>query len=356
MAIRLTPLCFLLTLFILESRGQVVGRLYYDESWTLTSREAAVYFRVSVIDTANRVFVGPVKDFTKDGKPIMSGSYSAGKKHGVFQTYFPSGKVASEGEYAEGVRSGKWTYYHPNQSVRCQAIFDKGEPRVLSLLDSSGNSLVRDGTGSWTDSYVEPYTGVNMAIAGKINNGLLEGKWTRATPDGTVWYEAQFAKGEFIEGSILADGMKIETLHPLQDLLPEDAKHVLTERFQGLDKMATAYPYLKEPPFRYEPISTLAEYGARPKRGMAGFYEEVSRMIKYPPDARRKGIEGRVFVEFVVDKDGALTEVKVIRGVGGGCDEEAVRVVRATGKWIPAVQKRSRVKQIYTLPIIFRLG
>lgn len=351
-------LIFLLILLPLaHARGQVVGRLYYDDKWLLTKLEAAVYFRVSVIDTTNQVFVGAVKDYTKAGKLIMSGSYLGGKRNGTFINYYSSGRKASEGEYADGVRVGKWVYYHPNEKLRCEALFEAGEPRVLLFNDSTGRPIIQNGTGPWEETYEEPSTGEPMVIRGLINNYQKHGIWTRTAPDGQVWYEMRFIHGEFAEGSIVADSMKVSVIHPMQDILPEDAKHHRVEQFiRGEDVTRSDYPYLREQPSRFDPIYTIVEYSAHPKDGIAGFYNEVARLIRYPPDARRRGIQGRVFVEFIIERDGSLTDVKCIKGVGAGCDEEAVRVIRLTGKWTPGVQGRKRVRQRYTLPIIFRLG
>ena len=111
-----------------------------------------------------------------------------------------------------------------------------------------------------------------------------------------------------------------------------------------------------EPEEETDQIFTIVEESASPKGGIAAFYKYVSDKIKYPPQARRMGIEGRVFVEFVIAKDGTLTEVKAIKGIGAGCDEEAVRIVQSAPPWNPGKQRGKPVKQRYTLPIIFKLG
>lgn len=103
-------------------------------------------------------------------------------------------------------------------------------------------------------------------------------------------------------------------------------------------------------------IFTVVEESATPKGGMNAFYKYVGEKVKYPPQARRMGIEGRVFVEFVIGKDGSLTDVKAIKGIGAGCDEEAVRIVQSAPAWNPGKQRGKPVKQRYTLPIIFKLG
>ena len=105
-----------------------------------------------------------------------------------------------------------------------------------------------------------------------------------------------------------------------------------------------------------EEIFTIVEDQPAPKGGMAAFYEFVGKKLKYPAQARRMGIEGKVFVEFVVDKDGTITDVKAIKGIGAGCDEEAIRVIQSSPKWNPGKQRGRPVKVRMILPITFKLG
>ena len=77
--------------------------------------------------------------------------------------------------------------------------------------------------------------------------------------------------------------------------------------------------------------------------------------IKYPEEARKAGIQGTVFVTFVVQADGAITNVKILRGIGGGCDEEAMRVVKMMPNWIPGTMQGKNVAVQFNLPIKFLL-
>ena len=83
--------------------------------------------------------------------------------------------------------------------------------------------------------------------------------------------------------------------------------------------------------------------------------EYVAKNIKYPQIARETGIQGRVFVGFVVEPDGSVSNVKVLRGIGGGCDEEAMRVVKSMPKWKPGKQRGKAVRVSYMLPVNFKL-
>ena len=77
--------------------------------------------------------------------------------------------------------------------------------------------------------------------------------------------------------------------------------------------------------------------------------------IKYPDEAKELGVQGKVFVTFVVEVDGSITDVRVLRGIGAGCDEEAIRVVRGMPKWVPGKQRGVPVRVQFNLPIKFTL-
>ena len=89
--------------------------------------------------------------------------------------------------------------------------------------------------------------------------------------------------------------------------------------------------------------------------GEAKLMEYIAKNIKYPQIARETGIQGRVFVGFVVEPDGSVSNVKVLRGIGGGCDEEAMRVVKSMPKWKPGKQRGKAVRVSYMLPVNFKL-
>jgi protein TonB len=81
----------------------------------------------------------------------------------------------------------------------------------------------------------------------------------------------------------------------------------------------------------------------------------IADNLHYPEAARKKNIEGRVTVKFIVHRDGSIGDVTVVRGIGGGCDEEAKRVVSMFPKWKPAMQSGKPVSVYFNLPIMFRL-
>jgi len=82
----------------------------------------------------------------------------------------------------------------------------------------------------------------------------------------------------------------------------------------------------------------------------------LAENINYPSQARIEGIQGTIYISFIIDTTGIVTSVKVLRGIGGGCDEEAVRVVKLMPKWNPGKQKGKAVRVQFNMPMQFVLG
>jgi len=88
---------------------------------------------------------------------------------------------------------------------------------------------------------------------------------------------------------------------------------------------------------------------------LAELQKFLGKNIEYPSLARDAGISGTVFVTFVVGKDGRVSAAKILRGIGGGCDKEALRVVNKMPKWKPGKQRGKPVKVQYNIPVRFTL-
>lgn len=114
-------------------------------------------------------------------------------------------------------------------------------------------------------------------------------------------------------------------------------------------------PSQDEESIKEQEIFTVVESMPEFPGGMGELMNYLSSNIKYPALAKESGIQGRVFINFVVETDGSITAVKVLRGIGGGCDEEAVRVVEKMPKWKPGKQRGKPVRVSYNLPVKFTL-
>ena len=98
-------------------------------------------------------------------------------------------------------------------------------------------------------------------------------------------------------------------------------------------------------------VEVLPEYPG----GINAMYDFIQKNLKYPESAKEKGIEGRVFIQFVVEKDGSLSSFQVLRGVSDDIDAEAIRVLKAMPKWKPGMNNGEPVRVQYTMPFKFQL-
>ena len=89
--------------------------------------------------------------------------------------------------------------------------------------------------------------------------------------------------------------------------------------------------------------------------GPSAMFEYMNKNLKYPEEAKTSGVQGRVLVTFIIERDGSLSNVKVVKSVSPSLDKEAIRVVSSMPKWIPGKQYRSAVRVKYTVPVTFKL-
>ena len=126
---------------------------------------------------------------------------------------------------------------------------------------------------------------------------------------------------------------------------PEQDTKAVTYKGKVVDKDTLDNPI-------FEVVEHMPEF---PGGGMPVLMEYLSKNIKYPEAAMKKGTQGRVTVQFVVEKDGSIANARVLRGIDPELDKEAVRVISAMPKWKPGTQKGEAVRVKYTVPVMFRL-
>lgn len=102
-------------------------------------------------------------------------------------------------------------------------------------------------------------------------------------------------------------------------------------------------------------VFTAVEQEPEYPGGPGDFYKFLEKNLRYPALARQNEIQGRVIVQMTVEKDGSLSDVRVVRGIGGGCDEEAVRLIKLSAPWKPGIQNGRPVRVQYMKPISFSL-
>ncbi len=301
------------TIAFLNAKAQDEKLIYYMNSNDVPVKEkdGADYIRAILppnahIDTA--LFV--VKDFYKDGKPKMVGlsivkSYRV-KLEGSCFSYYPNGNLQSKTYYENGIKVGKQTDYYPNGNL--YRVIDMRKSIITECRDSTGKILVKKGKG-----YYIGYTTDFKRIfeQGRVVDSLKDGEWHGQLND-TVKFVCVYEKGIIKQGTSYGN--------------------------KGAKYLFTAIEV--EPSF---------------KGGVEKLYRFLGQYIRYLDVARDNNIQGKIFLSFIIEKDGSLTNIKVIRGLGYGLDEETVRVFKRSPKWNPGLQYGVPVRMMYTFPIVFAL-
>ncbi|MDE6464645.1 MAG: energy transducer TonB [Muribaculaceae bacterium] len=130
----------------------------------------------------------------------------------------------------------------------------------------------------------------------------------------------------------------------------------ITEGVNDLNKVEVKEQVIAEPVVDDEPVSiAMVEQKPSFPGGEAAMYTWLSQNIVYPPAASEEGVQGRVVVEFVVGKDGSITNARVVRNRHPALDREALRVIQSMPRWVPGRNNGQPVKVTYTLPVTFKL-
>ena len=154
---------------------------------------------------------------------------------------------------------------------------------------------------------------------------------------------------------------KVSDIAELQELDPEliHSMHVdKSDRviYIALKRDGANFDYLADKSRTQGGVFTVVEKQPEFEGGMDAFYRYVLKEMSYPLQARQMGVEGRVDVQFVVEKDGSISEVRAINGIGAGCDSEAVRVVQNAPSFRPGTQRGKPVRVRMVVPVIFKLN
>lgn len=201
-----------------------------------------------------------------------------------------------------------------------------------------------------------------IGLALSLGLSLVAFEWKSYDKPSLVSWEAQGFDSDIEElPPITEQKMEPPKVKPTVITVVEDEEEVeddLEEIFDEFDEEETVEEYVEETVEEEEEVVekadkvfTIVEHQAKP----GNFYKFLKKNLKYPRQAKRMGIEGKVFVSFIVDTDGSITNIELVRGIGGGCDEEAIRILKNSPKWEPAKQRGVPVKQRMTFPVRFTL-
>jgi TonB family protein len=262
---------------------------------------------------------------------VMEGQYSSLKdglnknKEGVFIYYWENGWKSQIGPYRNNLKQGKWKVFaNKNGNLKTEETYKD---------DSLDGICVRydPGTGKKTSEDI-------------YSNGKLNGRQKRFKNDSLkseLDYKMGKIEGELIlygENGIIKKRIRYQDGELTEAHLYDEQGNELKYTPSHSDSAFTKYTYVEQMP--------------APRYDMNEF---LIQNIVYPPYARRKRIEGRVVVKFLVDEQGNIGSVHVVQGVSSDLDEEAQRVVSLFPKWRPGMQYGDYVKVWFTIPINFKL-
>lgn len=289
-------------------------------------RDSADFVRIIEEPDSGEVHFN-LKEYYKDGSPKLMGKVSSFDPRliyeGLFVSYYPNGQKKSTIDYKKNVIVGTAYHFFADGKVKKRLEYIEEDPidlktsvksldvrfKLIYQVDSLEKILVQDGNG-------------HLVEETKIDKDVLieEGDYKDGYKDG-VW------SGKYLSGN----SSYIETYN-------------LRKLVSGVNTVGDKiYPY--------------TDLGSPPqfKGGINDFYKYLSRSIKYPTDAYKRGIGGSVFISFVVEKDGKVTDVKIDKPVYPSIDEEALRVMMDSPKWIPGTQRGLPVRVKYNIPIKFNV-
>lgn len=150
--------------------------------------------------------------------------------------------------------------------------------------------------------------------------------------------------------AVEASDEPVEAPPPTQEDLSETTASTTTQEGEKIDAPPPPPP-VEEETFDLAAVQEQPDFPG----GMSKMYEYLQRTTKYPDMEFDAGIQGKVYIEFVVNRDGSIDEVKVRRGVSPGLDREALRAVRSMPKWTPGKMNGKAVKVRFTIPVDFKL-
>jgi TonB family protein len=232
------------------------------------------------------------------------------RAQGPFVEYYSNGNLKAKATFDKGILSGSQFVNFPNGKLYYSSSYDTAKKQLLvyEVRDSTGKVSAENGNGTWVR-----YGGEFQEVLdqGPILDGLKEGEW-RGRVNDTVTYVCTYSKGISISG----------------------VSHTKSGRDFHFtkDEVEPAYP-----------------------GGLNDFYKLLARNVHYPKLAKRNNIQGKVFLSFVIEKDGSLIDARVVRGIGYGCDEEAVNALKTSPSWTPGYQYGIPVRVQYSIPLTFAL-
>lgn len=223
------------------------------------------------------------------------------------------------------------------------------DPAALTFGQSVEEIVVKGRVTTAEDG--EGLPGVNVVIVNTQKG---------TTTDAQGRYSIKVPRGKQLAFSFVGFRMQVvEATQKEQNVImylePKELGEVVAYEPEKVPTNDTIKSFLTPLPVTKEGVFTVVEQNPEFPGGFSALGEFLSKNIKYPSAAARAHVQGKVFVVFVVGKDGTVSDARILKGLGFGCDEEALRVTSIMPRWIPGKQNGKAVAVQYNLPILFVL-
>ncbi len=254
--------------------------IWYDSSWTVTSKEHAVFYREGNQDEFGNT-QGKVTDYYLSGQIQMKGTYFNNLENGIFFYYNENGTYSSYGNYELGRKTGEWIYLSNEGRKLNETTYTDNSELVKNSWDLEGIPGVINGEGVMSNFYDD---GV-LFEKGMITNGQKSGEWRGFTEKSLPYYLEKYLNGDIVVG-------------------------------ESFDTSGNQYLY-----------HSITEYPI-PIGGDSLLKKYLAEHITYPAKAKEINLHRDAVIELTVDGNGVLLNVEPLTRIGYGCDEEALKVLR----------------------------
>ena len=273
------------------------------------------------INYKEKPFSGEILKYYDNGQLCYEVNYKNGKLDGVWKKYYKDGSLECKGIYKDNELDGYWESYYSNDQLSVQKNYKNGK------LDGPYKSYFAYGF---------------LGEVGNFKKGIKDGVW-----------EYYHGNGKLHLIGIYKDGKKdgiwkyyYESGHPDKRIIYNEDSILKEEYF-----IVKGDKILIDENKIFDVVEEIPEF----KGGIDKLYEYLNQNISYPKMAKEKGIQGRVFVQFVVWRDGSIGNIKIVRGAHEALDNEAIRVVKNMPKWDPGRRRGKAVNVRFILPIKFKI-
>lgn len=341
------------------SHAQVLDTIYYNSENEITLPTSdIVFYKVTLVDTITLKYYGAYTDYRADGAKISSGTINqSGLLHSKFSYYYKSGQLQKSGGFINGVPIGKWNYYYSNGQLKDHIYFLEDDFFIKDAFDMSGNKIIDSGNGEWVKWQIIE-GGLDFKISGKVKGGKKNGHWRVKDSKNEVVLTENYSDGSFVRGYDHKYSSKYSYERPKLDKRIFLNTKPITEMglLVKIDGINSEYPYIRintpsnQVIEKFEIVDQQPEYPG----GMHAFYQSIKRNLRFPKGIKTS-IRQKVFVQFVVNQDGSLTDVEVVKSISNPFDKEAKRVVIEAGPWQSGKQKGKPVKVRMIVPITFQI-